>query len=900
MTYSDFEYNSIWLNNQFNNYPVNLSMSLEPIEGLDTSTNEGWINYIISEGKNVSLNSFVKNSDGWNLSDDNRLFCSTTPNYISFPITTLPLSMNYVFHPWSGQLVINFNHHSKVLQLNQAEPTWDYVNFKFLFYNEITEDIHTLISVFPLAQYIYIFLLSLCLGIVISCPLLKLYIFISSHPKIKLIATSLMLLTSLYFSYKIATNTLISYTTIEFYNSSTDSANSTVCISLISSSGCAGINTGYEMNLFETGDWDINYADPVSLISRESTTNPLIYTVREPSFTRFFSASLTDNFVLTINKSPQGGILTVKSNDIEQTIDCYSSVPQTANIMLAEIFPCHFHFDPTTIVILIFIFLLFVLIYKNRRVYHQFVSEENKPQKIYRSFISLAFAFMLAGQELFFNEQEIVSFSLLKLLVLLLIAFITFFLLPCIILLIRKICNCFYNPEAKTPKSIPGIFFIILSIVLIWYFIFIPGGLSLDIIAQLEQTQGLTIYSDWHPIFHTILLKLFTFFDSNIIIYFLFQLFFITVVLTLVANFMIVNGTKENVVISTLIIFLILPINEILTEATKDVLGTYSYIWIILLTAKIVLHGPEKFWSNYKNIIQSVIALFFAMNIRHSQQSVCIVFLIICIYSSFRLKTKRKTTLLFITGFLCFNSIFSYAINKSTSCYNYTTGLKYVTPIADLASLAVNDLEISDSTKELVEAAMPVEEWKTFYNAYYPGAALLENNVDFANIFAGFSLRNVLTVYIENLIKHPQHIIRSRLLGSHIIWGICESSDSQARNQHHYFEAQPNPFGYERSNSLLKLLAKDYVTYYHDFKLIDTLLWRSGIHIFFLLIVLYITARYSRPKNCTILLPCIVFTVLLCIALPAPNYRYIYYLPVTSLFMILLLPILINKYPTKK
>ena len=72
---------------------------------------------------------------------------------------------------------------------------------------------------------------------------------------------------------------------------------------------------------------------------------------------------------------------------------------------------------------------------------------------------------------------------------------------------------------------------------------------------------------------------------------------------------------------------------------------------------------------------------------------------------------------------------------------------------------------------------MPVKQWKASYNPYYPSSALLTNGIDYGNIFAELSFKNVISVYIKNLIKYPLQLLRIHLSGSHIIWGINQGKN---------------------------------------------------------------------------------------------------------------------------
>ena len=902
ISYSDLNYQLLRNNNQIDNYPVLLTLHSETAE--NTSAGELWINSAVIDKKNIPLEELLPYSDNWELKEDNRLFSNISPNYITFPpSSTLPLSVNFVFHPYSGELAIDLNSHRNTLQMYDQNTTWDYINFKYMFFDDILTDINTLIPVSDCTLILYHIISSLMTGLIISCIPLGLFLTFEHYHRIPQIMILILCILSVYEFYRIISGTLISDYTVKLYNyASSDSESSRpVKIKGLSSSGAFN-DIGYELDHIQAGEWNIDFRNSISFISPDiNTSSPLIYHFERQNLipSAYAPYDIMKNMVVCVEKSPQGGILAIEFEGKKQIVNCYSPFLYDEYIILDELYSIP-RTDPSSGIIFVLLSLLWFWGIKVKDQYLFFIRSESKFSKCFRAIISILFSFMLCGQDIFLKEQVFTIYKyIIYLCIFSFISAVSYLSLPVIILLLNKIYNNIYSTNTSTEKDCTTkkykLFFIILSIQMFWYLVFLPGGINLDIIAQWEQTQEVTFYNNWHPVFHTMLIKLFTLPDNTIYLYFCFQIVFISLVLTLTADFFIENGIKEHVIFSAFILLLLLPNNEIITEATKDVIGTYSYIWILLLIAKLLLKGPELFWSHKSNILQAFTALLFSMNIRHSQQSVGIIFLLIIFIQMFSKKIRVKTVSSFLISFLLINSMTVNLIYHYTDYYNYTKGLKYVTPIADLASLAVDDLKIDKNTMELIESAMTLDEWKIYYNPYYPSTALFDNNIDFANIFAELSLKDVLSLYMKNFMNYPWHMIRTRLLGSRIIWGITQGTNNLEKNRHTYLEVRPNPFGLERHNTLLKSMGNNYVTSYHSCNLIDVLIWRSGIHIVFLLICLYIICRYSQKIYCIILSPCIVFTALLFIALPAPNYRYIYYLPLTSFFMFLLLPLLINK-----
>lgn len=912
ISYSDFDYDLLLHSNQLRTYPVQMSVADEAIENEDIISNESWLNNIVLAGESVPLNKLSIISNNWTLREDNRYLGNTSAGFVVFPCTNLPVSLNLTFSPYSGLLRVRMNTYEKELPLYQEAVEWNYVSIKDLFFEDIVRDINNNIHRPIIFKILYMTLTSLILGSCFSIIPLELMIFLKHNQITNAIVLAILLLCSGYSIAKICTQSLFNEHELIIQNIGDNAPGfNEIQITELTSSGCLDNNMSYEIASFNKGDWEWDYSNAISLKSEEKTSSPLIYRFRTSNILGLSrESSLLSHIALSTIKSPQGGHLLITYNGKSQKIDCYSKEYQQQYIELESLFTPSVSTQDADFYktffagICINFFCCFFLFFK--RFYTEYLSivkSENIKDKVLRVVIALYGSFALIAQSLFFSEEKIIDFSRKNILILGGISIVLYTLIPFAALLLKHYCDKIRTSElpalSELKKFKRKAFFLVLSLLLLWYLALYPGGLNLDIISQLDQAHGLASYTDWHPIFHTMLIKLFTLKRVTILPYFLFQFIFISYIWGEILGFCYENGLKKKYIIGMTIVFFLLPPTEIVTEATKDVLGTYSYIWLTLLLTKFIKYGAPKFWSKKTNLVQMIISMLFVMNIRHSQQVVVLAFIVIVLCISLKYETIRKKCISFFLLFLCINSVLVVGINRYTNCYNYTRGLKFVTPIGDMASLAMYNQELDSETIAVLESAMPLETWKREYTPYYPSQVLFNNGIDFGNIFGQYSLRDIMPLYIKNFVKYPLYVIRSRLLSSNLIWSITQGTAEKAYNQHTYLEVRPNPFGIERTNTLLKTFVKDYITSYHSSDLLDAVLWRAGIHIIFLLIVIYMLCHYKLYRNILILIPCILFTCCLMLTLPASNFRYVFYLPVTSVFALLVLPVINDIYGQK-
>lgn len=918
---SDFNYCDLWLANQMNRYPINLAIYPSGEKNELAESTELWLNYLVYDGKTQPLNSSVDwETSNWTLVDNSRLYCSNATSVSPYKLegVNLPVSIGTVYSPYSGIAKVSLNNFTKEVDLYQADIEWGFLSVDYLFYNEIMQDINRYLFPNQFASVIYYLLAGIIGGTYLGLLPLSLCFITKRQPSLYWACCIAITIIAFGGLYLITANRLYSNQFLELNVANKKNVESTgnwITIYDISSSGVADGNNGQELKHEAPATWHRQYKNGVIFSSNTPANDPLVYNYRvlgtNPhmySDNRKNTYDAGNGIFIKLKKGPDGGILSLKKNGEEQFIDCYSPVERVDYVQVDVLFDSEYSRESKIfhqIIYWLFGGIIFGSIFYFRKTVTDIIGiiylnykTLNLKTHILMFLLSLYCSFALFGQGLLFDEFQIWKPGAWRIVCFLLITFLISILIPVFFRVLDSYCGVRGKSKRKLYKTrqiFLMTFFSCMLVLLLWYFAFYPGVVNADVNAQWNQTQELTFYSNWHPIFHTLLIKFLAGPDNTLSTVVLFQLVFISGIIARILTFLYERYyTTASILIITIII-LILPNSVIYIDLTKDVLGTFSYLWILFLLSKFLIDGPQLFWGRKVNILELAVAFIFVSNIRHNGQFICAPVALIMILISIICKYKTRFIVLSFGSIFLLNSCLNMGMYQYTHYYNYTEGLKYVTPVNDLASLVQNDLIIDADTTMLLEKVMPIEQWKTAYNPYYASDAVLKNNIDYTAIYRNFKLSNVLNLYLKNLKEYPGYIIRSRLLGSYLIWGIRESKDPHAYNKHVYFEVRSNPFGLERKNTLLKGLGKNYVLTYRNLEFLDIVIWRGGIHIVFLLgIILYLYVR-NKSKYILILIPSILFTAALIISTPALNYRYVHYLYLTSLYMIALLPVIINK-----
>lgn len=423
------------------------------------------------------------------------------------------------------------------------------------------------------------------------------------------------------------------------------------------------------------------------------------------------------------------------------------------------------------------------------------------------------------------------------------------------------------------------LFLIPLIIFLIYRYIYYPFIISTDGDMQmLEIIRG--NYSNWHPFFHTLFMKfsydLFGDFSAVIII----RIIVVSIIISIIGSYFIKRGIKRIPIYLLVIFFCLNPVTGIyMVSILKDV----DYvICLILLTFLLIKYADNNFNKNILNYIFLAITLILIGLFRHNGLYVCLLFSLFL----FILSIRKKDKFLFITPILVILFIGFYKLYIYPT-YKVSDGLRN----SDIVSLAhglqavtkyTNDIE----TEKYLETIMPIDIWKDTYNKYNIDIILHYNELPFRNVEC--SKFNVITLYLKKVLKYPNILIADRLYGTDILWNVFKSDFIQTydyqidRNEFgvsHYVDFNINP-----RNNKLKDIVKNYLLFISNNKIFSALFLRGGLYFCLMLVILF--KEFDRQKL-FILFPTILTIITLFIAGHHQSYRYVMFLPIIFILLIL-------------
>lgn len=518
------------------------------------------------------------------------------------------------------------------------------------------------------------------------------------------------------------------------------------------------------------------------------------------------------------------------------------------------------------IILFLFIILCYLLLNKMNLKFTKFSTSE--------FLISLITSFCLIGN-LFLTMS--ITFNLI-LLFLLFIIWASY--------LIKLVWECFQYLKQKlksnnNPRYLDKIilFLIPLIIFLAYRYIFYPFIISTDGDMQLlEILRG--NYSNWHPFFHTLLMKfsydIFDDFSYFIII----RIFIVSMIISMIGSYFIKRKVNRIFIYLLIILFCLNPVTGIyIVSILKDV----DYvICLILLTFLLIKYVNKDFHKNILNYLLLIISLILIGLFRHNGLYVCLVFALLILILSIRKKDKFLFMVpILITSFIGFYKLYiypKYQVSeglRNSDIVSLVHGLQGVTKYTD-------DIE----TKKYLETIMPIEQWENTYNRYNIDIILHYNELPFRNVEC--SKLNIIKLYFKKLFKYPNLLIADRLYGTDILWNVFKSDSIQTYD----YQIDRNEFGVSHysdfnitpNNNRLKDLVSKCLLFISNNEILNALFLRTGIY--FCLIIILLFKDYNRKKF-FILLPTILNIITLFIASHHQSYRYVMFLPIVFILLLL-------------
>lgn len=423
-----------------------------------------------------------------------------------------------------------------------------------------------------------------------------------------------------------------------------------------------------------------------------------------------------------------------------------------------------------------------------------------------------------------------------------------------------------------------------------------PGMMSEDSFIQWKQATGVMPLSDWHPYLHTLVLRALIGIYPSPAVLPIAQIVLSAFIYASWGAFLVRRGADRNYVCVLLFLFSISPLHALLNITLwKDVLYTLALAYLTLQFAKLAVYGRGFFGSAY-NCGSFVLSTMLAWSMRHNGIAIGAVAvstlcacLIACKGSGGSGDARRVRNIGLMLSIIVAAAVVIQAVMPAVwHIIPNPRVAKYATLLSPLGAIAQDDLPIDAETSALMNSVMPIEQWKNGYSAYSacdylwntdgqhvaetirPGYFWASNGQYAANT-SRLRAKDVLRAYFRNLLLHPRHLMADRMNQTRNLWNMTDITVEMYTLAYTYHEEMNvrkiSSYSSAAGRALLEFLKE------HNEEVFNL-----GPYSLLLALLLFYTIVKGRRDLCVAYLPVIANTATLLLAMPAPNYRFGYYL----------------------
>lgn len=519
--------------------------------------------------------------------------------------------------------------------------------------------------------------------------------------------------------------------------------------------------------------------------------------------------------------------------------------------------------------------------------------------------IALYASFASFGQRFFLDGNTRIHFSEKGLLILLAG---TFWFVPIIYLLLFGLERLALSLRSKntSPRHYRHLAFwamlailCIVQAIILWSFW--PGGFATDSINILSQAAGVYDITSWHPPLNAILYRgiLAICPDAGAIV--AIQLFFFALLCTKFLMLGYDHGISFKVLAFLGILFNLLP-NQVISGIcpVKDYLYMLALLWETYLLIRLILDPGEL--RRWQFLLALSLAMFLIYGFRHNGIVPFIALLVLFAWISIRHypQIKLRLAVVSLTGILM---IAAYR-GPVYSLFHVLQGVHmspYITMLCAAASCINKDLPLSEESSTVMESALPLDQWGTYYNRYLGHDLYYWGRGDLAAEYpfdpTQITAREAFTVYLEALYKYPDVVIKDRLDGADLLWDVRQPADSfntkgfldvtlSAENHlESYFDLSKIEYGMPYYNP--SPLAEAYRTTVNTSidSIWDILLWRSGIYLILLIILVLFWWRNQMKLFLWAAVPLLGEIAGLSLVMYHQSFRYVHSIQVLTLVL---------------
>lgn len=424
-----------------------------------------------------------------------------------------------------------------------------------------------------------------------------------------------------------------------------------------------------------------------------------------------------------------------------------------------------------------------------------------------------------------------------------------------------------------------------------------PGGYPLDAVYQYGQATGEYTLSDDHPVLHTLLLRVVLTVFPHPAALTAVQLFLFSLVLCA----FLMLGYDRGVPLVRLLVFgcffELLP-NQVLswTNVLKDFPFTFALLWGTYLLLQLALDTPRsRKWHFYAAL---ALDIFLVSLLRHNGAAPAAAMVLLCTvltvrrYAQVKLRALAAAALAAVSFGICKGPVMT-ALNVAPVSLS-----PFTTLFCAIGSCVNKDLPLSAESEEILEKALPLEDWRDYYARYYGHDLYYWGRPAESTPYTPTEITNeeLFRVYAEAFRKYPDVILKDRIDGCDILWNVTQPEDgfnaksfcsvynwdwlSQYIDEADYLD-EDGVFHPYRQNFFTK--AYLYTTGTARNSVLDILLWRTGAYLIAFWVLLLFWRKNGMQRFRWAAVPLVGNLIISVLYVYHQSFRYVYFVQVCVL-----------------
>ncbi|WP_438726374.1 DUF6020 family protein [Enterococcus sp. AZ128] len=388
-----------------------------------------------------------------------------------------------------------------------------------------------------------------------------------------------------------------------------------------------------------------------------------------------------------------------------------------------------------------------------------------------------------------FNHQPSVG-----LVIIFFISFIYWLSMFCLIsnFLIEKVFK--FQSNSKNQKLLISIFLLLFLSWSLYLFVFDPGIMTNDSYNQWRQANGYLPLSEWHPLIHTYLIKLASYFYYSPSSFLLAQIFFASLLVSFLMKKFLDRGVSPKIIVFITLIYAFYPINGFyFSTLWKDI--PYSILLLAFFYYfKELIDSKGLFLNQNRSFLLFLSISFLTIEFRKNGAIV----VILCLFLALLFLQNRKRII--VTLFLLFimMSSFSFYNKKVVKAEESPVVEALSIPIQQIAYVYSHDGNTNKADDAYFYSILPEEQWKKNYKS------MTVDPIKFSSQFKGEIINENFSGFLKNwfslLKKNFVSFVKAYLLQTASIWRYY--------TPHGYSVYLDSPYEIEEKNGIyLSLIA---------------------------------------------------------------------------------------------